>query len=86
MPVPDGLVGEEELTVGDRREQGQSRQETRGDEVENTDMSREEWIAYLAGRETPAYAGWADNLPAAWRDERPRHSPEGTAPNARRED
>ena len=26
------------------------------------EFTREEWIAYLAGRETPAYAGWADNF------------------------
>lgn len=28
------------------------------------EFTREEWIAYLAGRETPAYAGWADNFSA----------------------
>lgn len=27
-------------------------------------FTREEWIAYLADRVTPAYAGWADNFSA----------------------
>lgn len=37
------------------------------DTAMKTEMTREEWIAYLAGCETPAYSGWAGNLPRPWR-------------------
>lgn len=51
--------------MGDER---QGRGESRPKSKEGTDyyaeFTREEWIAYLADRVTPAYAGWADNFSA----------------------
>src|SRR4051812_13258908 len=51
-----GMSGEEE--------QARPSQQPEGNGDYYAEFPREEWIAYLAGRETPAYAGWADNFSA----------------------
>jgi hypothetical protein len=50
--------------VDSRPWQDQSNRQPAGSGGYYAEFTREEWIAYLAGRETPAYAGWADNFSA----------------------
>ena len=52
----------------DKSKPDQTRRRPASDADYYAEFTREEWIAYLAGRETPAYAGWADNFSAMGED------------------